>query len=87
MEEKLKNKPNEKDYSNSNRINERVRTSNQSNNIRSESVNKMLENFSNQNAYMNKMNSHHDKNKLFLNNLKDNIEKLDSYTKNHFIHK
>ena len=52
MEEKLKNKPNEKDYSNSNRINERVRTSNQSNNIRSESVNKMLENFSNQNAYI-----------------------------------
>jgi hypothetical protein len=48
---------------------------------RSESVNKMLENFSNQNMFVNKLKSNHDKNKLFLNDFPHTIELIDDYNK------
>ncbi len=49
----------------------------------SETVNKMLENLSDEHPYIHKVNLN-DKNKLFLNNFKENIEEIDNYAKKHF---
>jgi hypothetical protein len=59
---------------------------NEQNKLQSESVNKMLENFSNQDNWVKHMKSKHDKNHLFLDNLKINIPLIDDYTKKHFNH-
>lgn len=52
--------------------------------LQNESVNKMLENFHRQKNWMKRLKNKHDKNHLFLDNLKENIPLIDDYRKIHF---